>query len=212
MTAQSEAGGPTLDGEQVKRFYDDNTRLFLSLGQGTEGSIHRAIWGPGVVSRVQAMAYVDQLVLERLERIPEPTAERSPRLVDLGSGVCASLCRIAKQRPVTGLGITISPVQVELAERRIQAAGLGDKLRSICADFCDLPSGLPQADLAFAVESFVHARSGPAFFEQCATLVRPGGLLIVCDDFIAESDLRAQPRPNDWFTRFSRGWRAGNLL
>lgn len=210
MMKQAEASASTFDGEQARRFYDDNTRLFLSLGQGTEGTIHRAVWGPGVASRVQAMAYVDQLVIERLERLRDAVPGQRLCVVDLGSGVCASLCRIAKRIPITGTGVTISPAQVELAQRRIEAEGLTDSVRSVRADFCDLPPELPQADLAFGIESFVHAASGSAFFEQCAKLVRPGGYLIVCDDFLAASRLRADRRANGWFRRFSQGWRAGN--
>lgn len=202
----------SFEGEQVRRFYDENTRLFLSLGQGTEGTIHRAIWGPGVRTRTEAMAYVDELVMERLARLSPPGAEPPPHLVDLGCGVCASLCRMAKRRPVTGLGVTISPKQVELAEERIRALGLEGKVRALCADFCALPRGIEPGDLAFAVESFVHAKSGAAFFEQAARVLRPGGLLIVCDDMIGDAALRANPHVNRWFQRFSQGWRAGNLV
>lgn len=199
------------DSEQVKRFYDDNTRLFLSLGQGTEGTIHRAVWGPGVETRVQAMAYVDRLVLERLELLTSPPSQMPPHLVDLGSGVCASLCRMAKKVPMTGTGITISPAQVALAEKRIQTEGLSARVRCVEGDFCALPADLAPADLAFAIESFVHAPDGAAFFAESAKLVRPGGYLIVCDDFLTASGRRAPRRAQGWIQRFRRGWRAGNL-
>ena len=35
----------------AQRYYDDNTGLLLKLGQGREGTIHRAVWGPGVDTR-----------------------------------------------------------------------------------------------------------------------------------------------------------------
>jgi ubiquinone/menaquinone biosynthesis C-methylase UbiE len=200
------------DGEQVRRFYDDNTRLFLSLGQGTEGTIRRAVWGPGVATRVEAMAYVDQLVMQRISSLAGAGPEQVPAVVDLGCGVCASLCRIAKHMPIRGTGVTISPAQVELARQRIERAGLSASVRSIQADFCQLPVDLPPADLAFGIESFVHASSGAAFFRESAKLIRPGGYLIVCDDFLSRAALRAEPPASRWISRFSKGWRAGNLL
>lgn len=199
------------DSEQVRRFYDDNTRLFLSLGQGTEGTIHRAIWGPGVSNRLQAMAYVDRLVLERVGRLEPAASDKPLHLVDLGSGVCASLCRMAKASPITGTGVTISPTQVTLAERRIEAQGLAGRVRCVHGDFCALPPELPVADLAFGIESFVHAPDGSAFFSECAKLVRPGGYLIVCDDFLSAPGVREHRRARRWLQRFSRGWRASNL-
>src|SRR6187455_2345438 len=88
-------------GPGVSRFYDDNTQLFLALGQGTEGTIHRAVWGPGVGTRVQAMAYVDSLILERVRELG--IAGGTARLADLGCGVCSSLCRMAKLMPIRGV-------------------------------------------------------------------------------------------------------------
>lgn len=192
----------------VSQFYDDNTELFLSLGQGTEGTIHRAVWGPGVRSRRQAMAYVDGLVLERLNQVGR--GER-PSVADLGCGVGASLCRLARQRPLRGWGVTISEAQVELARRRIDAAGLSGSVECVKADFCALPPDAPQVDLAFSIEAFVHAPSGADYFRECARLIRPGGYLIVCDDFLTDAEHRTAPRSRRWVERFQRGWVAPNV-
>jgi ubiquinone/menaquinone biosynthesis C-methylase UbiE len=199
------------DSDRVRRYYDANTPLLLGLGQGTEGSIHRAVWGPGVTDRRQAMAYVDTLVIDRVKLI-SAQSDRTPHVVDLGSGVGASLCRIADQVRIHGTGITISGAQAEMARRRIAARGLTASVRSIEADFCNLPGDVVQADLAFAIESFVHAASAAAFFRECARLVRPGGSLIVCDDFVADAGLRADPQAARWLDRFRSGWLAGNLV
>jgi SAM-dependent methyltransferase len=199
------------DGDSVSKFYDDNTGLFLSLGQGTEGSIHRAVWGPGVTSRARAMAFVDTLVMRRLEPLRSATAALPLRVADLGCGVCASLCRIAKAMPISGLGVTISEAQVALAKRRIEEQGLAASVECVQGDFCALPPGLPAVDLAFSIEAFVHAPSGEDYFRECARLIRPGGLLIVCDDFISDATLRSEGRAARWIERFRRGWIAPNV-
>jgi cyclopropane fatty-acyl-phospholipid synthase-like methyltransferase len=142
----------------------------------------------------------------------EGTSGGPLRVADLGCGVCASLCRIAKHLPIEGLGITISPRQVEFAERRIAALGLGAAVQCILGDFCDLPRALPAVDLAFGIESFVHAPDPRAFFENCARLVRPGGYLIVCDDLLGGAQYRDHPSARGWLKRFRKGWVAENLL
>jgi ubiquinone/menaquinone biosynthesis C-methylase UbiE len=198
-------------GDPVSQFYDDNTGLFLSLGQGTEGTIHRAVWGPGVTSRARAMAFVDSLVMRRLEPLRNAAGASPLRVADLGCGVCASLCRIARAMPIRGLGVTISEAQVKLAKRRIDAQGLAASIECIKGDFCALPPGLPAVDLAFSIEAFVHAPSGEDYFRECARLIRPGGLLIVCDDFVSDATLRSDRRAARWIERFRLGWVAPNV-
>jgi cyclopropane fatty-acyl-phospholipid synthase-like methyltransferase len=201
----------TAGAEQVRRYYDDNTRLFLSLGQGSEGTIHRAVWGPGVEDRRQAMRYVDTLLLQRLRAISDVAPGQRLQVADLGCGVGSSLCWIAEQLPIAGTGITISPAQAELGMKRIAAQGLSDRVRCIQGNFCDLPAGLEPADLAFGIESFIHAPDAKAFFEQAANLVRPGGYLMVCDDLLAEG-ARDISRARSLAKRVRDGWKGLNLL
>jgi SAM-dependent methyltransferase len=201
----------SFDSSQVKRYYEDNTRLLLTLGQGTEGTIHRAVWGPGVSTRAEALVYVDELIVEQAARM-QAERETPQHVVDLGCGVGATLCRIAARTKIHGTGVSISERQVAMAQERIRLAGLSDRVRSVHGDFCNLPPGLAPAGLAYAIEAFVHAQSARAFFEQCGSLVQTGGLLIVCDDFIADSTVMARAPARKWLERFRRGWVVGSLL
>jgi hypothetical protein len=62
------------------------------------------------------------------------------------------------------------------------------------------------------VESFVHASSARAFFDQCARLLRSQGTLIVCDDFVADASLMQKPSARRWLDRFRKGWVVGSLI
>jgi SAM-dependent methyltransferase len=193
--------------EQVRRYYDRHTPAFVSFGQrGSDGAIHRAVWGPGTGTRQEAFRYVEDRIAELIQRLP-PSFETS-HVVDLGCGVGASLCYLAESLPVRGTGITVSPVQARLAERRIHTAGLSDRVRCLEGDYCDLPDDIGAADVAYAIESFVHGSAPDAFFAQCARLIRPGGQLVICDDFLRPVDDAATPT----IERFRRGWHVHTLL
>src|SRR5262245_18219206 len=70
--------------DDVRDYYDQNTRSFLRWGQGRgTGTIRRAIWGPGVEGRVEAFHYVDAEIARRLRL----GTESGMRVVDLGCGV-----------------------------------------------------------------------------------------------------------------------------
>jgi len=201
----------SFDATPAQRYYDDNTRLLLTLGQGSEGTIHRAVWGPGVRTRAEALVYVDELVAERASRL-QAQRETPLDVVDLGCGVGATLCRLAARCQIRGTGVSISERQVAMAQERIRRAGLSDRVRAVHGDFCKLPPGLTPAGLAYAIEAFVHAPSARDFFAQCAGLVETGGTLIVCDDFVSDAQVASDAAAHKWLERFRRGWVVGSLL
>jgi len=194
---------------QVARYYDDNTAAFLARGQGgTVGAIHRAVWGPGVSRRDEAFTYVESLVLERLR---ERRCGGPMHLLDLGCGVGASLCYLTSRlKELRGTGITLSAMQARVATDRIAEVGLAERARALHGDFCALPESVPMAHAVLAIESFVHAQDPAAFFASCAGRLHPGGLLILCDDFLGDTESRRCDAR--WLERFRSGWHINTLL
>ena len=204
----SSTPAPRFDASQVRRYYDRHTPGFLSFGQGgRSGAIHRVVWGPGVRDAEGAVHYVDNYIAELIARLSRTS--RPPHIVDLGCGVCGSLCYLAARLPIRATGITLSPVQAALARERIDAAGLAARVACLEGDYNTLPANLEPADLAFAIESFVHGAAPAQFFEQCRRLIRPGGVLVICDDFRRPTSERAATSAID---RFCRGWHVNTLL
>ncbi len=204
----SHTQAPRFDASQIRRYYDRHTPGFLAFGQGgRSGAIHRVVWGPGVRDAEGAVHYVDNHIAELIARLP--INSRPPHIVDLGCGVGGSLCYLAARLPVRATGITLSPVQAALARARIDEAGLADRVACVEGDYNNLPADLEPADLAFAIESFVHGPTPEQFFEQCRRLIRPGGVLVICDDFQRSVNEPAATRALD---RFCRGWHINSLL
>jgi SAM-dependent methyltransferase len=182
----------------VGDYYDANTWKFLLAGQ--ERAIHRELWGPGVTSRGEAVHYTHALVLDQLG-----SADR--RVLDLGCGVGTTALYLARRRPVEVVGVSISATQIRLADRFAARAGpLPGRVRFGVADFTALPGDLTGFDLAFAIESFVHADPAAAFFAQAARALRPGGALVVVDD------VRAGDRDDPALADFKAGWHAPSVL
>jgi SAM-dependent methyltransferase len=202
------AAGARFDVARIQRYYDRHTSAFLRFGHGgTVGAMHRAVWGPGVASRMQALRYVEDQVARLAERLP--SSEGRLHIVDLGCGVAESLCYLAAKLPISGTGLTVSLAQVAIAERRIRAAGLSGRVAVRQGDYGDIPPDVGAADVALAIESFAHAPDAAGFFAQCAALVRQGGALVICDDFRRPGAGRAADRTVD---RFCRGWCVNTLI
>lgn len=190
----------------VRRYYDNNTGVFNRLGQGG-GSIHRAVRGPGVSTTAEAIHYVDECLVRAL-----PPDVATPTVVDLGCGLAASLLYLAGRADITGEGITISPLQAERATCRIAELGLADRVRCREGDYLSVPDDLAgTADLAFSIEAFVHGPDADGYFREAARTLRPGGKLVVCDDFLAANSDPGSPRAVRRLAEFRRGWRIGSL-
>jgi SAM-dependent methyltransferase len=182
----------------VGDYYDANTWKFLLAGR--QRAIHRELWGPGVTSRAEALHYVHALVLDHL-------GPRDRHVLDLGCGVGTAGVYLARRRPVDVVGVSISPAQIRLAERFARGTGrLQGRVRFALADFTELPSELVGFDMAFAIESFVHADPAAAFFRNAAGALRPGGALVIVDD------VRTGDRHDPALDDLMAGWHARSLV
>jgi SAM-dependent methyltransferase len=180
----------------VSRYYDVNTRAFLARGEGgSEGVLHRAVWAEGVRDRSSAFHFVHELILKEIGAVGSPR----PRVLDLGCGVGASLLYLLDRCPAEGFGITLSGEQYELAKKRGSAGW-------IRGDFCreQLP---PAVDVAYGIESFVHASDARAFFRNVGAALRSRGRLVLVDDFLVRGTM-GQTAVRD----FAWGWHAASLL
>lgn len=193
----------------VARYYDASTWRFLLAGPGHKArTIHRELWGPGVESRSEAVEHVHDLLAREIERLGPGDAFR---LVDLGCGVGGTVFGMAERWPRAVLhGVTISTRQVGRARALADSLGLASRCTFARADFQDDELGR-DFDVGVAIESFVHSDTPERFFRAAARSLRPGGLLVVVDDFLSEPleklDARRRRRVRD----FQDGWRVPSV-
>lgn len=192
---------------RVADYYDANTRRFLRFGEGSGGgAIHRCVWTPDASSTAEAADTVNRLVLERL-RAHVPAGEGT--VLDLGCGVGATMIRLARAMDARVTGVTISRVQAELGARRFAAEGLSARCEILCADFAALPPE-PRYHAIVAIESVVHSPSLADLIPSLAARLRPGGRLVLCDDWATDKD-RGRPARERCLAQFRAGWRVGSL-
>jgi SAM-dependent methyltransferase len=203
-----------VDLDSIRAYYDHNTPRFLSYGkQRRTGTIHRSVWGDGVNTGAEALHYVHDLIIEVLRADDNPSG-RQPRVLDLGCGVGASLFYLANNLDggFSGVGLTISRVQVRMAREIQPVKDPEKKCKFVLGDFLRPPLGT-QFDLIYAVESFAHAVDPLAFFNAAARTLKPGGKLVLCDDFLTEkaNGGKLSNRQEQWLKIFQNGWRVDGL-
>jgi cyclopropane fatty-acyl-phospholipid synthase-like methyltransferase len=186
--------------DDVRAYYDHNTRLFLRYGSSAEvQTIHRSLWPQGVTRIEQALAVSNDLVLEEARALQNRLGHL--RFADLGCGVGATLFHVLSglSAPVQAVGLTLSPVQAHIAAEARRGLGLSAHLLE--ADFHHVPLA-GGFDLVYSIEAFIHAQQPEQYLREAARLLNPGGRLILLDDFLTTTD----PRADAWLEAYRAGW------
>jgi hypothetical protein len=215
--------------DEVEEYYNRNTRPFLRFGRGSgrSGTIHRALWAPGVTTQGEALDYIHTRILHALETTGRPVASgpadatapgEAPHYADLGCGVGATMQRIGEATGAHITGVTLSEVQYALARERLAGDAPG-RYHLIRGDFTDPAVFAAIADRrpldgAWMIEAYNHADDHHALLEGLAATIRSRGILAICDDFPQSPllDEHLSRRDRWWREEFRRGWHVNTFL
>jgi tocopherol O-methyltransferase len=140
--------------------------------------LHHGYWIRGDESKETAQLQLIEY-LASLAQIREGC-----EVLDIGCGFGASSLFLARKYGATATGITISPVQVEMANRA--AAGAGASATFMLMDAEDMRFD-KQFDLLWSVESISHYQDIEAFFASARRFLKPGGSFALTDWFKREN-------------------------
>lgn len=120
------------------------------------------------------------------------------RLLDIGCGWGGLILHAAQQYGVYATGITLSEAQFELANRRIQQAGLADRCHVELRDYRDVDQ---QYDKLVSVGMAEHVGDErlSEYFERAWSVLRPGGVFL--NHAIAADQHYAKPT-NGFFQQY----------
>jgi len=164
------------DKARVINHYNRVSPYYRSLW-GTH--LHHGYWIRGDESKEVAQ---EQLV-EHLAQAAN--LQHGARILDIGCGFGGSSIYLARKYGAEAIGITISPLQVEMANQDAKHAGVSASF--FCQDAEALPDATPAFeepfDVLWSVESISHYQEIPRFFEKAASLLKPGGKFALTDWF-----------------------------
>ncbi|MDX6705122.1 MAG: tocopherol O-methyltransferase [Solirubrobacteraceae bacterium] len=180
--------------EQIPQFYDWLSR-YVQLSNWiayrdrfAAFTMHKSLAVPGAANGGRnglraGLEYANQRMLAVAGEIGLPSA---PRVLDAGCGFGGTIFHW--QQVVGGRydGLTLSKVQVEVAERHARERGIADACNFHLRSY-DEPLQR-EYDAVVAIESLIHAADLKQTVGNLASALRPGGLLLVLDD-MATGDL-----------------------
>lgn len=140
-------------------------------------------------------------------RVLSLVSERAhPRLLDLGCGTGAAAIAAARARDdITVVALDISPANVTAARAAADAAGVGSRIATVCADYAEWSTTPVDAIMS---DSVLHAidLDDAALAARLASDLAPGGVLVATMPVQSSANTlrillrrlwRALPRPAD---------------
>lgn len=136
------------------------------------------------LSPFKRAAMVEQLSAEVHDRLGL-MREAKGTILDLGCGVGTSARQLAVSHPaVRVLGLSVSPMQVELGNRSSAKAKLGERVELREADYRSTTLASASVIGAYAIESACYdGADGAGLIREAARVLRPGARLIIADGF-----------------------------
>jgi len=167
MTAETRPN----DKDKVRDHYDRMSPYYHSLwGE----HIHHGYWIRGDESKETAQ-------LQLIEHLAQVAGiQPGSRILDVGCGFGASSVYLARNYGAQATGITISRVQVEIADKAATAAGVNAKFLFMDAEAMTFEEPF---DVLWSVESISHYQDIPKFFASATKHLKPGGTLAITDWF-----------------------------
>jgi cyclopropane-fatty-acyl-phospholipid synthase len=145
-------------------------------------------------------ASLEEAQLAKLERICEELRlGPENHLLEIGSGWGGLAIHAARERGCRVTTTTISPAQHELASRRVDEAGLGDRVEVLMEDYRDLRGRYDRLVSVEMIEA-VGWRHFDEYFRRCSELLSRDGLMllqaITIDDRLYEAEKAARSFAN----------------
>jgi len=105
------------------------------------------------------------------------------RVLDVACGKAELLLRIAARYDASGVGIDLSPYEVEAAEVRVSDRGLKDKITIVHSDGADYKAQANSFDLAMCIGATWVWGGYAGTIEALKQRVTPGGLIAIGEPF-----------------------------
>lgn len=165
--------------EKIKRYYNDSQILYRLFWMNKRNlAMHYGFWDKDTKNLHEALINENKAVAEALD------IQKDDIILDAGCGVGGTAIWIAENYGVKVTGIGIVKKQNELAKKYAKERGLESLVNFQIKDFCDTGLASESFDKIYAIESVCHAKNKDDFIKEAFRLLKPGGMLCVCDYFL----------------------------
>lgn len=188
--------------EQIVSYYQDTENAYKdSWDLNNSLAIHYGYWDEKVRNFPQSLIRMNEVMME------SAGITSDDEVLDAGCGVGGSSIFLAVNVGCNVTGITLSPRQVEQAEKNAKEKGVAEKVTFKVMDYCNTSFPNQSFDVIWGCESICYASDKEKFIAEAWRLLRPGGRLVVADGFVTKFEYNDHPIIRKWLD----GWAVNYL-
>jgi microcystin synthetase protein McyJ len=129
-----------------------------------------------------ARTYPDACAALALRHAEAAALSADDEVLDVGFGYAEQdLLWMRTFQPKRIVGLNITPLHVEVAQRRVRERGLADRIDLRLGSATEIPFAEASFDKVMALECAFHFHTRERFFAEALRVLRPGGRLAVVD-------------------------------
>lgn len=161
--------------EKIVEHYDFVSPFYHSLwGE----HLHHGYWVSGKETKEEAQLALTEHLAKAADIKP------GSKIIDVGCGFGASSIYLAQKYNAQTTGITISSVQVQMAQDAARKVGVSSKFLLMDAEAMNFDELF---DVVWSIESISHYKNKQKFFEKAGQLLKPNGTVAITDWFEKEN-------------------------
>ena len=172
--------------EKIRKFYDLGSPLYFEV-YGKH--IHDGYYITGKETKQEAQENLTRLLVEKAR------IQKGGKILDVGCGVGGSSIWMAENLGATTVGLTISPVQVEIAQKLAQDRQVNSSFLLMDAENMHFDYTF---DVIWVLAAMTHFRNQPDFIKSATRFLKKGGKFIIFDWMLDE---RVTDQLNDRYVK-----------
>ncbi len=189
--------------EEVAEYYNHTQHHYIRWWNLKSSlALHYGIWEKETVNFSQALENTNRLMMELAD------INDGDHILDAGCGVGGAAIYLAKAKNIKVTGITLSEVQLELAEQSALDFKISERVKFHIMDFTKTEFVDEFFDVVWACESMCHAANREAFIDEAYRILKRGGRLVISDYFLSKSHLHD---PANLLGKWLTKWRVAQL-
>ncbi len=159
---------------RVRTFYDLGSPLYLEVyGE----NIHDGYYLSGYESRQEAQENLTRFIVDKAR------IKKGATVLDVGCGMGGSSVWLAENLGASTVGITISPVQLEIARRTAKEHKVGSSFLLMDAEHMNFNVLF---DVIWVVAASTHFQDQEGFVRSAGTFLKKGGKFVIFDWMVKE--------------------------